>query len=134
MIIRFKKKRLYINLGLGIMWSFFGISKIFLSEEEPSWIDYGFLLIGVLYLLLFYYEYKNQYLFVGNGIIKENGFLGKKLEIDKINQIRKFAGEYILKSEEKEMRININSIEKDSLHDLEQELEKLKMNKNLSPL
>lgn len=49
----------------------------------------------------------------------------KKLEIEEIKQINKFAGDYILKSDSKELVINTLIIDSNSLSLLDAELEKL---------
>ena len=47
------------------------------------------------------------------------------MNLNEIKRIRHFAGEYILKSELKKMKINIDFIESESLSKLKTELKKL---------
>ena len=67
---------------------------------------------------------------IQNGIIKENHLFGKKIELAEINQIKKFAGDYIIKTDKSEMTINTQIIDPNSLEDLNVELEKLKVEWN----
>ncbi len=119
MKIRFKKKRLYINIILGLVWTILGISRL-LEDKELGWLDYGYLLIGVLYIGHFLFDLTNQYLIIENGTIRKNvlyGF-GKKFNLNEITWIKDFAGDYILKTETKELKINTALIEEESLNEL----------------
>jgi len=65
------------------------------------------------------------YLSIENNIIKQNYIFGKKIDLSEIKSIKHFAGEYILKTDKRKMRIDIGSIEKSSLAELIDELKKL---------
>lgn len=54
-----------------------------------------------------------------------NGTFGKKLNLTEIKRIKKFPRDYILKTDKKELTINTQIIEPDSLAELNTELEKL---------
>jgi hypothetical protein len=62
---------------------------------------------------------------IENGIINVNGPFGKKLNLNEVKRIKKFAGDFILKTDNKEMTINTQIIEPTSLSELNEELEKL---------
>jgi len=62
---------------------------------------------------------------IENGIIKVNSPFGKKLNLIEIKRIKKFAGDYILKTDEKELAINTQIINPSSLAELNAVLEKL---------
>jgi hypothetical protein len=47
------------------------------------------------------------------------------MELSEIKSIKHFAGEYILRTDKRKMRIDIGSIEKSSLAELRDELKKL---------
>lgn len=126
MTIQYKKKKLKINLILGLLWLAFAIIQIFILDyEKESWIQYGWLLISIAYLGLYFYQYFNQYLTIENGIIKQNWLFGKKINLADIRKIRHFAGDYIVKSEKSEMTINLQLIDEASLSDLKTELKTL---------
>lgn len=54
----------------------------------------------------------------------------KKIELSKIKQIEKFAGEYILKTDKTELTINMKLIDTNSLTELNAVLDNLKIESN----
>jgi hypothetical protein len=74
-------------------------------------------------LIIYFYQKKEKYLTLENGIIKQNWPFGKKM--NEIKRIRHFAEEYTLKPELQIMKINIDLIEEESLSELKTELKKL---------
>ena len=94
-------------------------------NENPIWFDYIWFLLSGFYLLVYFYQKKEKYLTIENGIIKQNWPFGKKMNLNEIKRIRHFAGEYILKSELEKMKINIDLIDVQSLSVLKTELKKL---------
>jgi len=78
-----------------------------------------------MYLGLYFYQKNYKYLTIENGIINVNGPFGKKLNMTEIKRIKKFAGDYILKTDKKELTINTQIIDPNSLAELNAELEKL---------
>ncbi|WP_136468279.1 hypothetical protein [Flagellimonas onchidii] len=131
MKIRFKKKRLYSNLILGIIWTGLGLYNL-LEEDNLRTFDYGYLAIGVLYLAHYIYDLTNQYLTIENGMIWKHAF-GKKIRLDEISWIKKFAGDYILKTESKELHIDTNLIKESSLTKLNKTLEELNLSSDKTP-
>jgi hypothetical protein len=128
MKIRFKKKRLYINLILGLVWTGLGVFSL-LEDESLSWTDYGYLVIGILYLGHYLYDLNNQYLKIENGSIRKNilyGF-GKKINLNEINRIEKYAGDYILRTLTKELKINTEFIKEKSLAEFNEILKKINL-------
>ena len=97
------------------------------TKENPYWTDYAFLIISFLYLGTYFYEKRNQYLTIENGLISVNQPFGKKIRLTEIKRIKKFAGDYILKTDKTELTINTQMIDPNSLADLNTELEKLNM-------
>jgi hypothetical protein len=134
MKIKFKKKRLYSNLILGIVWVIIGFLKLY-YDDKLRWTDYGYLVIGILYIGHYLYDKTNQYLTIENGIIWKNGLygFGKKINLNEINWIKKFAGDYTLKTETKELKINTELIEEKSLTELNKILEKLNLPSEKTP-
>jgi hypothetical protein len=129
MKIEYKKRHLKINLILGIIWLVLGLLSI-IFDGENRWTDYGYLFISILYLTLYFYQRQNNYLTIERGVIKINGLFGKKLKLTEIQSIKKFAGDYILKTDKKEFTINTQMIDPNSLAELNTELEKLKVEWN----
>jgi len=134
MKIRFKKKRLYANLIIGIVWTGLGVFNV-LEDDNLRWSDYGYLVIGLLYVGHYLYDLTNQYLTIESGTIRKNGLygFGKKINLNEINWIKKFAGDYTLKTETKELKINTELIDKNSLTDLNCILEKLNLPADKTP-
>lgn len=124
MIIGYKKKQLNINLILGLVWLAWFFIGVF-GKEEPDWTDYSWIFISIMYLVLYFYQKKYKYLTINNGIIKVNAPFGKKLNLNELKLIKKFAGNYILKTDEKELTINTQIIDPNQLSGLNMELEKL---------
>ena len=128
MKIKFKKKRLRVNLIHGIVWITFGNLSI-VTDDEIRWTDYGYLVIGILYVGHYLYDLKNQYLTIENGTIRKNGLYGywKKINLNEINWIKKFPGDYTLKTKQKELKINTELIDKNSLTELNRILAELNL-------
>ena len=124
MKIGYKKRHLNVNLIFGLFWLLWFFIGVF-GKEEPNWTDYGWIVISLMYLGMYFYQKNYNYLTIENGFIKQNWPFGKKMNLNEIKRIRHFAGEYILKSELKKMKINIDFIESESLSKLKTELKKL---------
>ena len=137
MKIQYKKKTQRVNLiyiVFGILWLVFGgamlIAWVRSKEDQFNYIGIGYFIMSLLYFLSYYYYSSIGYLTIKNGIIKENIWYGKKLKLSEIKQIKKFVGDYILKTDNKEMTINTQIIEPKSLEKLNAELGKLNVNFN----
>ena len=132
MKIRYKKKRLYRNLFMGIAWFIFALITFTLGGDT-KWLYYGYVVLALLYLGQYAYEYFQQYLTIENGTIKKNAFFGKQLQLDKIIWIKKFAGEYTLLTNTQKLTIETNWIEEKSLQELHSVLEKLDLPPEKTP-
>mgnify|MGYP000154923032 CR=1 FL=1 len=124
MKIHYQKKRLHTSLLLGVLWLTISTIGIF-TKENRSWTDFGFFLISILYFGMYFYEKKNQYLTLDAHFLSLNQPFGKKIELSELIQIKKFAGDYILKTANTELRINTQIIDSKSLSELDAELNKL---------
>ena len=129
MKIGYKKRHLNINLILGIIWLVWFFIGVF-GKEEPNWTDYGWLVISIAYLSIYFYQKKYKYVSIENGILSVNGPIGKKLNLTEIKLIKKFAGDYILKTDKKELTINTQIIDPNSLAELNAVLGKLNVEWN----
>lgn len=129
MKILYKKRRLNYNLTFGIFWLVLSLLKIF-NQEKFSWFDWGFLMLSFLYLGIYSYEKKNQYLTIENGMISINKLFPNRIRLTEIKQIKKFAGDYILKTDKTALTINTQFIDENSLKELNTELEKLNIEWN----
>ena len=129
MRIEYKKRHLNIFLILGIVWLAIGLLNLN-YDRENRWTDYGQIVFAIFYLVIFIYQKQNKYLTIKNGILKINGSFGKKVNLTEIKRIKKFAGDYIIKTDKKELTINTNIIDPKSLTELNAELEKLNVEWN----
>lgn len=127
MKIRYNNKYLNHSLIFGTLWLIISLLGIFI-KENPYWTDYVFLIISFLYLGTYFYGKRNKYLTIENGQISVNNLFGKKISLTEIKQIKKFAGDYILKTDKTELTINTQIIDEKSLAELNSELEKLELN------
>ena len=120
-ILYSKKKRKYQLLQC--IYNFLLFLMILYNEIDNLFL---ILLFFCLSLLSFYLFIKTKhYLIIENNIIKQHYIFGKKMELSEIKSIKHFAGEYILRTDKRKMRIDIGSIEKSSLAELIDELKKL---------
>lgn len=124
MKIGYKKRQLNINLIFGLIWLVWFFIGVFV-KDEPNWTDYGWIVISLVYFGLYFYQKNYKYLTIKNGRINVNGPFGKKLKLNEIKQIKRFAGDYILKTDTKELTISTQIIDPISLAELNSELEKL---------
>ena len=120
-ILYSKKKRKY-DLFQGIFWILlFAIGVLF--SDRKNVFFYLYLIMGLIHIYL--HLKVKYYLSIENNIIKQNYIFGKKMELSEIKSIKHFAGEYILRTDTRKMRIDIGSIDQSSLLDLKGELKKL---------
>ena len=124
MKIPHNKKHLNINLIAGLFWLSYFILGLFI-KEGIDWFYYGWLLISLTYFANYFYKKKYKYVTIENGEIKVNGPLGKKLNLTDIKRIKKFAGDYIIKTDKKELTINTQVIKPNLLAELNKIVEKL---------
>lgn len=129
MKIQYKKRQLNFNLIYGIIWMTFFLVKL-IFDDELHWLDYGWVLISLAYFGIYFYQKKYKYVTIENGVLSVSGPFGKKINLNEIKRIKKFAGDYILKSEEKELTINAQIIDPNSLAELNTELQKLNVEWN----
>ena len=123
MKIPFKKKLLNTNLVFVIPWLILIFIKI--SFDVIYWVDSGWIAVSLLYLIRAIYQKKYPYILFKNGYIYVNGPLGKSMNLSEIKQIKKFTGDYILKTDKKELTINTEYLDPESREKLVGELKKL---------
>ncbi|WP_417212879.1 hypothetical protein [Bizionia sp.] len=117
LIIKFKSKRLYFNLALGLFWIVSATVSIW-ESDKIYWLSYVTMLIGVIYIGMSLWEFNNQYLTLTPNIIKENSLFGKKILLKDIIEVKKVFGDYILKTDQKELSINMSLVHDDSKAEL----------------
>ena len=122
MKILYSKKKHKYDLFQGIFWILLFAIGILFSDRKNVFF-YLNLIMGLVHIYL--YLKVKYYLIIEKDVLKQNYIFGKKMELSEIKSIKHFAGEYILRTDKRKMRINIGSIEKSSLAELRDELKKL---------
>ncbi len=123
MKIEYKKKRLRINLIMGLIWlSFFMLIALF-TNDVGIW-NYGYLIFGLSYLGIYFYDSKNQYLEIKGSFITKKFIQKKHFNLEQLSGInRKFGNIKLLSKTQKTLYINTEIIDKDSLKELNTFLE-----------
>lgn len=114
----YANKRLYLNLVLGILWTIIG-SSYFFEKENMKWNHYLFIVLGLLYLMMFAYEYLNKYFEITNEKIKLFSIPQKEIKISDIEEAKYYADEYTFKTKNKSLKIVKSQINKTQLSELE---------------
>jgi len=122
MKILYSKKRRKYDLFYTIFCLLIGVLSLFFSETNHKFF-YLYMPLGLI--SLYRYIKVKYYLIIEKDVLKQNYIFGKKMELSEIKSIKHFAGEYILRTDTRKMRIDIGSIDQSSLLDLKGELKKL---------
>ena len=129
MIIRFTRKRTMSFLILGLLWLAIGMGSFLAFHFEEVEQDFHVFFVVFAFLNTLYYltQYFNQYLTLKNNFIIQNFPFGKKINLSEIKEIKRFAGDYQLKTDRTTLTINTTIIAEDSLKKLTVALEELKL-------
>ena len=129
MIIRFTRKRTMSFLILGLLWLAIGMGSFLAFHfEGVERVFYVFFIAFAFLNTLFYLtQYFNQYLTLKNNFIIQNFPFGKKINLSEIKEIKRFAGDYQLKTDLTTLTINTTIIAEDSLKKLTVVLEELNL-------
>lgn len=114
----YTNKRLYLNFILGLLWTIIGTSYFF-DKENMKWNHYLFIVFGVLYLVMFAYEYSNKYFEIQNGKIRLFSIPKKEITINEIKEVKYYADDYTFKTENKKLKIVKSQINKKQLPEFE---------------
>ena len=123
MKITFKKRHLNSNLFYGFFFTV--IVLIMLKSNQDPWHAILSIVLPILYVAKYFLRKHYQYLTLDKGVIKVNHLFGKEIKMTEINQIEKYAGTYIIKTDTKKLSIDTHIIEKKSLIALNTVLENL---------
>lgn len=110
------KKQLNHSLIFGIIWVVLGTVSIVGRSENPFLS--GFLIIGIFYLAIYFVQKNVPYVLITDDMIQVNSFTAKKIYLRDIVEIAYFAGDYIIKSHDKKLTIDTNSVDSESLPNL----------------
>lgn len=129
MLIRYKKSRLRLSLILGLFWFLIGFSSFLIDNSFFS--KYGGVLIGTLYLSIYFFEIKKQFLKIEEGVLTKNSLFPKRIHLSDIIQIKKFAGDITLITDTDKMLIHKDLINPESFKELELVLQGLALKKQV---
>lgn len=121
MKIRYKKGRSRFFLILCFLWAVILLVNVF-NVETLDWTFWTYIILPVVFISIYTFEYLNQYLTIEDGMIYRNSLFPKKMELTKIKRYRKSAGDYILETEKNKLRIDPTIIDSESLKILNQVL------------
>ncbi|HCQ17506.1 MAG TPA: hypothetical protein DIU20_14655 [Cryomorphaceae bacterium] len=131
MKIRYSKTRLQWNKHSGT-WMFISAVCITIGSRFIWAEDIGVDIIssillgsGLAFLISFFYENSHQYLTIKDDFIQKNSLLPRRLNLSEITSVKKFARDYTLKTPEREMVIDTQIIDPESLEELDRVLDKL---------
>ena len=118
MKISYSKKRLYANLILGILWTILGVS-YFIANEKIKWYAYATLILGVVYIAMFLFDYSQKYIEITKEKIRVNSIPNKEIELKEITEVKYYADEYTFKTPNKSLKINKSLINKNQFNEFE---------------
>jgi hypothetical protein len=96
-------------------------------SHSNSILNYGSLILGVLFFGKYYFMTNRQYLTIENGIISKNQLIPKKINLNEVKVIKKLSGDYILQTDSAELEIDTELIEENSLSELNALLKNLNL-------
>lgn len=82
---------------------------------RPNYLLGGFIGIGIVYIVTYIAQTFSPYVLITTDFIQRNSFPIKKIALKDITEIKYFAGDYIIKKPGKEIVIDTNYIDKESL-------------------
>jgi len=124
-IIYFKKKRLNFRLFNGIASLLMGL--ISLLSDFGFFFVYAWLILGLLEIGTWNYQYKYQYLQIENNVLTKNSLFPKSIELSEITAIRKYRNSFLIESKEQNIKIYKEVIATDSLYQLTDFLNQIKV-------
>lgn len=129
MKIKYARERFTSYRKIGISFAFIGLF-ISLSFGLIDAME-GFIInsvgLGMLGSAVFmfginFFERIKQYLSIRGDLLIKHTLFPQKIDLKDVVELKKFAGEYILRTQNKELTIDIHIIDPSSLIDLENEL------------
>ena len=115
----FTNKRLYMNLVLVILWLGIGISYFFEDDTKLKYKPYIVTILGITYLLLFLYEFKQKYFEITKDKIKIKSIPSKEINLNEVTEVKYYADDYTFKTPSKSLKILKSQINKKQLPEFE---------------
>lgn len=128
----YSKKRLYLNLGLGILWLGIGISYIFEQDDNLKFKPYIISILGIIYILFFIFEFRQKYFEITEDKIKIKSILGKEINLNELTEANYYADDFTFKSLNKSLKIKKSQIDKHQLPEFENFFNNIKYQLSMS--
>lgn len=97
-----------------ILW-FVLITSVLIFDIRTIRAGWSWIVIGTIYTLIYANNLLNNYLTIKGNEIIENAFFGKRIKLDEVVSFKSLFGDYILKTDKKELVINTQIIDPQSL-------------------
>ena len=123
MTIAYKNKYLNLNLIYALLFTV-TLFTVALNNEENWKLIIG-ILVPASFISKYFYQKQKKYLTIENNKIKVNNIFGSEINLNEIFTIERYAGDYILKTGIKKLKIDTTIIAPVELSNLNSELEKL---------
>ncbi|WHF52123.1 hypothetical protein QGN23_02330 [Chryseobacterium gotjawalense] len=115
----FSNKRLFTNLVLGILWLGIGISYFFEQDDKLRYKPYVVSVLGILYISLFLFEFKQKYFEITKDKIKIKSIPSKEINLNEVTEVKYYADDYTFKTPIKSLKIVKSQINKKQLPEFE---------------
>lgn len=110
---------------MGVIWVIY-VPVMYLLSQDFDTYQIGFTAIGLIYLYTYWYRRKSGFLRIDERqVATTDPFFAKKIPIEELTTVRRFAGNYIFKGGKKEISFDTHAIDEDSLIALNQKIEDL---------
>lgn len=106
-----------------VVWFVF-ISLILYFEITHPLSTWVWMVTGTMYIMVYLNNYLKNYLTVKGNLIIENAFFGKRINLNEVVSFKALFGDYILKTNDKELVVNTQFIDHQSLKMLNESLAK----------
>lgn len=115
----YSNKRLFLNLILGIIWLGIGISYFFEKNAEIKYKPYFLIILGLLYILLFSYDFYKKYFEISKESIKINSIPTKEINLNELIEVKYYADDFIFRTPNKSIKIVKSQINQKQLPEFE---------------
>lgn len=110
--INYRKGRVRHYLVFTILWFVLGI--LSMIYNSAGFMQYGFIVFGLCYLVLFLHSKIVPYIVIENNEIKVNSIFAKTIPFSEIKSIKEFAGDFTIHTETGKVKILKNMMDTES--------------------
>lgn len=118
-----KRQQKRLNLLQGIVWLLLGAIGLFKKKE--NYFFYAYIVLGFIHLWAFFQDKYKGYISVVNGKLKthHNPFFNKQINLNEVTKVVKSSDTYLLRTNNKEVKINTSLISEESMQQLNEVLD-----------